>query len=104
MNWMNTYKVWENFSELQQELKQELRQMTEWQLKDAFYTQLAFGTGGMRGELGPDPNRMNIYTVRKVTKGLAKYIEKQGIDAKRKGVVIAYGFPSPIARVCARSS
>ncbi len=90
MNWMNTYKVWENFSELQQELKQELRQMTEWQLKDAFYTQLAFGTGGMRGELGPGPNRMNIYTVRKVTKGLAKYIEKQGTDAKRKGVVIAY--------------
>lgn len=64
--------------------------MTEWQLKDAFYTQLAFGTGGMRGELGPGPNRMNIYTVRKVTKGLAKYIEKQGTDAKRKGVVIAY--------------
>lgn len=90
MDWMNTYKVWENFSELQQELKQELRQMTEWQLKDAFYTQLAFGTGGMRGELGPGPNRMNIYTVRKVTKGLAKYIEKQGTDAKRKGVVIAY--------------
>lgn len=90
MDWMNTYKVWENFSELQQELKQELRQMTEWQLKDAFYTRLAFGTGGMRGELGPGPNRMNIYTVRKVTKELAKYIEKQGTDAKRKGVVIAY--------------
>ncbi|MDR7244597.1 phosphoglucomutase [Priestia megaterium] len=90
MDWMNPYKVWENFSELQQELKQELRQMTEWQLKDAFYTQLAFGTGGMRGELGPGPNRMNIYTVRKVTKGLAKYIEKQGADTKRKDVVIAY--------------
>ena len=64
--------------------------MTEWQLKDAFYTRLAFGTGGMRGELGPGPNRMNIYTVRKVTKGLARYIEKQGTDAKRRGVVISY--------------
>ena len=64
--------------------------MTEWQLKDAFYTQLAFGTGGMRGELGPRPNRMNIYTARKVTKGLARYIQNQGSNAKRKGVVISY--------------
>ncbi|MCY9017888.1 phospho-sugar mutase, partial [Priestia megaterium] len=90
MNWANTYKVWRNFRDLQPELKEELQQMTEWQLKDAFYTQLAFRTGGMRGELGPGPNRMNIYTVRKVTKGLARYIEKQGTDAKRRGVVISY--------------
>ncbi|MCY9027181.1 phospho-sugar mutase [Priestia megaterium] len=90
MNWVNTYKVWRNFRDLQPELKEELQQMTEWQLKDAFYTQLAFGTGGMRGELGPGPNGMNIYTVRKVTKGLARYIEKQGTDAKRRGVFISY--------------
>ncbi|WP_423212825.1 hypothetical protein [Priestia aryabhattai] len=55
MSWMNTYKAWRDF--------RELWQMTEWQLKDAFYAQL-----------GPGRNRVNIYTVRKVTEGLARYI------------------------------
>ena len=53
---MNTYKVWRNFRDLQPQLKEELQKMTEWQLKDAFYAQL-----------GPGGNRVNIYTVRKVT-------------------------------------
>ncbi|WP_454870767.1 phospho-sugar mutase [Priestia megaterium] len=64
--------------------------MTETEREDAFYKQLEFGTGGMRGELGAGPNRMNIYTIRKVTVGLAKYIEESGTEAKRRGVVIAY--------------
>src|SRR5699024_8508915 len=57
-----------------------------------------FGTGGMRGELGPGSNRMNIYTIRKAGVGLARYILSKGKDAARKGVAIAYDsrFKSPI--------
>ena len=63
--------------------------MTEHEREDAFYKQLEFGTGGMRGELGAGSNRMNIYIVRKVTAGLARYIEEKGTEAKKRGVVIA---------------
>src|SRR5690606_36347097 len=56
----------------------------------AFYKHLEFGTGGMRGIIGPGTNRMNIYTVRKAAGGLARYIEEQGHIAKSRGVVIAY--------------
>lgn len=59
-------------------------------LEDFFYKNLEFGTGGMRGEIGPGTNRMNIYTVRKASAGLAAYIAKQGEDAKKRGVAIAY--------------
>ncbi|GAA3319121.1 hypothetical protein GCM10020331_024700 [Ectobacillus funiculus] len=51
---------------------------------------LEFGTGGMRGEIGPGTNRMNIYTVRKASEGLARFIESYGEAAKRRGVAIAY--------------
>ncbi|MGG2061324.1 hypothetical protein ABFY63_18265 [Priestia megaterium] len=54
--------------------------MTKSEREESFYKQLEFGTGGMRGELAPGPNRMNIYTVRKVTAGLAGYIEKNGAE------------------------
>lgn len=67
-----------------------MNEMIESEREDAFYKQLEFGTGGMRGELGAGPNRMNIYTIRKVTAGLAKYIEENGTEAKKRGVVIAY--------------
>ncbi|KAA0955542.1 phospho-sugar mutase [Sporosarcina sp. ANT_H38] len=59
-------------------------------MEDSFYKELAFGTGGMRGIIGPGTNRMNIYTVRKVAAGLSHYIVEQGKDAKDRGVVIAY--------------
>lgn len=67
-----------------------MNEMIESEREDAFYKQLEFGTGGMRGELGAGPNHMNIYTIRKVTAGLAKYIEENGTEAKKRGVVIAY--------------
>ncbi len=60
------------------------------QAEDAFYKNLEFGTGGMRGELGPGTNRLNVYMVRKATEGLAYYIEESGEEAKKKGVVVAY--------------
>ncbi|NLR42246.1 phospho-sugar mutase [Bacillus megaterium] len=62
----------------------------EKQAEDAFYKNLEFGTGGMRGELGAGTNRLNVYMVRKATEGLACYIEESGEEAKRKGVVVAY--------------
>jgi phosphoglucomutase len=60
----------------------------EKEVEDRFYKDLAFGTGGLRGVIGAGTNRMNIYTVRKATQGLANYINKNG-DPKR-GVAIAY--------------
>jgi len=58
------------------------------QLTDAFFTDLSFGTGGLRGVMGVGSNRMNLYTVRKATQGVANYIQKQG--APSKGVVIGF--------------
>ncbi|WP_044340005.1 phospho-sugar mutase [Rossellomorea aquimaris] len=89
MNWKNNLKNWKRFSKLEGSLKKELIS-SEISLEDAFYKNLEFGTGGMRGELGPGTNRMNIYTVRKATVGLARYIEEHGEEAKIRGVVIAY--------------
>ncbi|MDY0940050.1 phospho-sugar mutase [Priestia megaterium] len=90
MTWNNEWNKWINHNELQSELKKQMNDMAEREREDAFYKQLEFGTGGMRGELGAGPNRMNIYSIRKVTTGLAKYIERNGIEPKRRGVVIAY--------------
>ncbi|GIN90660.1 phosphomannomutase [Siminovitchia terrae] len=59
-------------------------------LEDCFYKELEFGTGGMRGELGPGTNRMNIFTVRKAAAGLARFIAEQGNEAMKRGVAIAY--------------
>ena len=65
---------WKSFEKLDEALKEELFKMTEDELYDAFYVDLAFGTGGMRGVLGPGTNRMNIYTIRKANYGFGKYI------------------------------
>ena len=92
MNWKTEYQKWTSFTELEGSLKAELAQHegNEKELEDRFYKSLEFGTGGMRGELGVGTNRMNIYMVRKASKGLADYISKQGTDAKTRGVAIAY--------------
>ncbi|MGG3123265.1 phospho-sugar mutase [Priestia megaterium] len=90
MTWKTEWTKWSTHSELSSELKKQMNEMTQREREDAFYKQLEFGTGGMRGELGAGPNRMNIYTFRKVTAGLATYIEENGTEAKQRGVVIAY--------------
>ncbi|MDV2886385.1 phospho-sugar mutase [Alkalihalophilus pseudofirmus] len=92
MDWKTTAQKWQQYEMLDPDLKQTLEDMKDDHilLEDYFYKNLEFGTGGMRGELGPGTNRMNIYTVRKAAKGLAAYIEKKGEGAKRRGVVIAY--------------
>ncbi|MCM3386889.1 phospho-sugar mutase [Ureibacillus chungkukjangi] len=59
-------------------------------IEDRFYQYVSFGTGGMRGVLGAGTNRMNIFTIRRVSEGLARYIESNGEEAKKRGVVLAY--------------
>ena len=91
MSWKTTLEQWQSFDELDPTLKKELLATTDEEaLEDAFGGQLSFGTAGMRGVLGVGPNRMNIYTVRQATEGLAQLILKQGEEAKRRGVAIAY--------------
>jgi phosphoglucomutase len=92
MDWKTKAKSWMDFVGLDEELKKqlELLKADQKQLEEAFYKNLEFGTGGMRGEIGAGTNRMNLYTVRKASAGLAAYIEEQGVEAKLRGVVIAY--------------
>ncbi|MEK4669217.1 phospho-sugar mutase [Niallia sp. FSL R7-0271] len=83
---------WASFEDLEPNLKAQLLELqkSEKLLEDSFYKHLEFGTGGMRGELGPGINRMNIYTVRKAAQGLGKYILEQGKEAMERGVAVAY--------------
>ncbi|MBS4456312.1 phospho-sugar mutase [Tuanshanicoccus lijuaniae] len=90
MTWQNTLAVWKAFEALDPALKQEIDTADEAQLEDAFASVLNFGTAGMRGVLGAGPNRMNRYTVRQATEGLAKLIIDNGEEAKKRGVAIAY--------------
>ncbi|KZE67117.1 phosphoglucomutase [Fictibacillus phosphorivorans] len=92
MSWETAYEKWIQNEKLEQPLKTALEGMRENRtaLEDCFYKNLEFGTGGMRGEIGPGTNRMNTYTVRKASLGLAHFIGEQGEKAKKRGVVIAY--------------
>ncbi|MCW6663982.1 phospho-sugar mutase [Aerococcaceae bacterium NML190073] len=91
MFWRETLEQWQTFEALDDTLKQELLAIEDEEvLKDAFGGQLSFGTAGMRGVLGVGPNRMNIYTIRQATEGLAQLILSQGEEAARRGVAIAY--------------
>ena len=90
MSYSQNYEKWLNFEQLPDYLRQELLQMDEKTKEDAFYTNLEFGTAGMRGYIGAGTNRINIYVVRQATEGLAKLIETKGDEAKKRGVAIAY--------------
>lgn len=90
MSWQTIYEEWRNFPNLDESLKEELAGMEAKALEDAFSAPLSFGTAGMRGILGPGINRMNIYTVRQATEGLANMIDDAGLEAQKRGVVIAY--------------
>jgi phosphoglucomutase len=92
LSWRKTYELWERYENLDDEMKVMLTKIKDDPklLEDCFYKNLEFGTGGMRGEIGPGTNRMNIYTVRKASAGLARYIQSFGEEAKKRGVVIAY--------------
>ena len=90
MSYLDSYKQWLEDSYFDQETKNELLAIKddEKEIEDRFYKDLEFGTGGLRGVIGAGTNRMNLYTVRKATQGLANYILKQG--GAEKGVAIAY--------------
>ncbi|MCK1998171.1 phospho-sugar mutase [Psychrobacillus psychrodurans] len=92
MRYRQLFDQWNNFSELESNWKEDLQLLTkdEKRMEDAFYRDLEFGTGGMRGEIGAGTNRINTYTVRKATTGLASYIKGAGAEAMERGVVIAY--------------
>ncbi|MFD2130766.1 phospho-sugar mutase [Pseudogracilibacillus auburnensis] len=92
VNWEDAFRKWVDAKNLDPILKQQLIEMksNKNELQDAFYEQLTFGTGGMRGVLGPGINRMNIYTIRKAVKGLAFYLEENRVNYRDRGVVIAY--------------
>ena len=76
MSWKDTYKVWQERTDLEPDLKQELAAMNDdKEIEDAFYGPLSFGTAGMRGLMGPGINRMNVYTVRQATEGLATLMD-----------------------------
>ena len=92
MSWKQVYEQWANEENLEENLKQQLNDLRQdpEKLEDAFYAPLEFGTAGMRGILGPGINRMNIYTVRQATEGLARFMETQGTENKKRGVAIAY--------------
>ncbi|MFK3961430.1 phospho-sugar mutase [Guptibacillus hwajinpoensis] len=92
MDWKNEYKRWISATSLDEELKKDLEALKgqDQSLEDAFYKNLEFGTGGMRGEIGPGTNRMNLYTIRKASEGLAQYIDAHGEAYKKRGVAIAY--------------
>lgn len=92
MSWEDTYTVWKNNNDLESSLKQELEDLAGDQeaLEDAFYAPLEFGTAGMRGVLGVGINRMNIYTVRQATEGLASFMETLDDEVKQRGVAISY--------------
>ena len=78
---------WKNFEDLDIDLKYELENLTDEQLEEVFYKDLEFGTGGLRAKLGVGTNRLNIYTIRKITEGYAQYIIK---NKKNASIVIAY--------------
>ena len=90
MSYAEQYKFWLEDGYFDEKTKEELKGIAdnEKEIEDRFYKELEFGTGGLRGVIGAGTNRMNIYTVRKATQGLANYIISQG--GKDRGVAIAY--------------
>lgn len=90
MTYQENYQKWLDFAELPDYLRQDLENMDEKTKEDAFYTNLEFGTAGMRGLIGAGTNRINIYVVRQATEGLARLIESKGGNEKERGVAIAY--------------
>ena len=97
MNYMEEYKRWLEKADADADVAAELRAMDEVKIEDAFYRNLAFGTGGLRGTIGAGTNRMNVHTVAKASQGLADYLVKHyekpsvaiGYDSRIKSDVFA---------------
>ena len=92
MNYIEIYNLWLNSPNIDITTKKELESIkgNDEEIKDRFFKELEFGTGGLRGVIGAGTSRINRYTIRKATKGYAQYIQQVGEDACRRGVVIAH--------------
>ena len=93
MSYKDIYNEWIESSYFDEDTKDELRGIAddENEIKERFYKSLEFGTGGLRGIIGAGTNRMNVYTVRKATRGICRYIDRKfGEEGKNRGVVIAH--------------
>ncbi len=92
MSWKETYNAWKNYQALEPDLKDELVKLegNDDALEDAFYAPMEFGTAGMRGIIGAGINRMNVYTVRQATEGLASLMDTLDEETRRRGVAISY--------------
>lgn len=106
MNYKEKYRYWLESDYFDEETRKELKGITdEKEIEDRFYTDLSFGTAGLRGKIGAGTNRMNIYTVSLATQGLAQAIVKRGKDAMDRGVAIAYDvrhYSDKFAEIAAR--
>lgn len=92
MSWEETYTIWNKQPDLAPEVREDLDKIVNDKeaLEDAFYTPMEFGTAGMRGLIGAGINRMNIYTVRQATEGLARFMDTFDEETKLRGVAISY--------------
>lgn len=92
MSWEETYTIWNKRPDLAPEVREDLDKIANDNeaLEDAFYTPMEFGTAGMRGLIGAGINRMNIYTVRQATEGLARFMDSLDEETKLRGVAISY--------------
>ena len=90
--WESVFQRWVEAENLDPTIRKQLEELKNKpeEIKESFYQQVTFGTGGMRGILGPGINRMNIYTVRKAVQGLANYLKENLVNYKDRGVAIAY--------------
>ena len=90
MDYLEKYKQWCENPYFDEKTRAELKALegNDAEIEDRFYRDLEFGTGGLRGVIGAGTNRMNLYTVRKATQGLANFIIKEG--GQDKGIAIAY--------------
>ena len=90
MGYKENYESWLNNPYFDEDTRNELKSIegNEKEIEDRFYMDLEFGTAGLRGVIGAGTNRMNIYTVRKATQGLANYISR--VNGQKRGVAIAY--------------
>lgn len=110
MDYNQTYSQWLQSDELTKEEKARLTSLSEDEKKEMFFCPLQFGTAGMRGVLDLGTNRMNVFTVKRATQGLARYIKTLGKEAMNRGVVISYDtrrysseFAIRVAKVLAHS-
>lgn len=111
MDYEKNFEQWLQSDELSQDEKARLRALNEEEKKEMFFCPLQFGTAGMRGVLDLGTNRMNVFTVRRATKGLAEYIKTLGEEAMQRGVVISYDtrrfsseFSIEVAKVLAQNN